>query len=280
MRLRRKAVQPPAAATADDGAGAPAPVLSSRLAKMIDASPAVRDMALEVGLVDRQWLEQPAKHKPTIAPPLDVLRRFFERTAERHPSALSGLGLNAVQVLSWDAAFDRGIGGIGRSRDRVSIATVVFTDLEGFTKYTATYGDDTALAMLEQHRRATAPVIRQWGGRVVKHLGDGMMLVFADAAPAVHAALEMLPLAPSPLRLRAGVHTGELVVTADDLVGNAVNLAARVTADAAGGQVLVTASTLGAAGKLDGVRVLRARRRVYKGIADPVSVSRVEATRR
>jgi adenylate cyclase len=269
-------VQSPAEESAADK---PSPVLSTRLAKMIDTSPAVRDMALEVGLVDRQWLEQPAKHKPSIAPPLDVLRRFVERTAERHPSALSGFGLNAVQVLSWGAGWDRGLSGLARPQDRVSVATVVFTDLEGFTRFTATYGDDAALATLEQHRRATAPVIRQWGGRVVKHLGDGVMLVFTDAAAAVHAALEMVPLAPAPLRLRAGVNTGELVVTSDDLVGNAVNLAARVTADAAGGEVLVTAATLAAAGELDGVRVLRARRRVYKGIAEAVRVSRVEAAR-
>jgi adenylate cyclase len=276
MRLRRKAAEP-----TDDRVESPdgnkQHVLSQRLAKLIDTSPAVRDMALEVGIVDRQWLDQPATRKPTIAPPLDVLRRFFERTAERHPSALSGLGLNAVQVLSWDAAWDRGISGIGRTRDRVSTATVVFTDLEGFTRYTTTYGDDAALTLLEQHRRATAPVIRQWGGRVVKHLGDGVMLVFTDAAAGVRAAVEMVPLAPAPLRLRAGVHTGEMVVTADDLVGNAVNLAARVTADARGGQVLVTADTLAAAGELTGLRVRRTRRRVYKGIAEAVSVSRVEA---
>lgn len=255
-----------------DGGEPQEKVLAERLAKLIDNSPAVRDLAVEVGLVDRQWLDQPSRRKPAIAPPLDVLRRFFERTVERHPSALAGLGMNAVQVLSWDTFWDRGI---GRSRG-VSTATVVFTDLEGFTRFTATKGDDAALAILSQHQLATAPIVRQWGGRVVKHLGDGMMLVFTDAAAAIHAALEMLPATPAPLRLRAGVHTGEMVVTTDDLIGNSVNLAARVTADASGGQVLVTADALAAAGELTGVRVLRPRRRTYKGIADRVPVSRVE----
>src|SRR5438445_6199284 len=102
-------------------------VMSERLAKLIDNSPAVRDLAVEVGLVDRHWLDQPSKRKPKIAPPVDVLRRFFERTAEQHPSALTGLGLNAVQALSWDVLWNRGLGG----RDIVSTATVVFTDLEG-----------------------------------------------------------------------------------------------------------------------------------------------------
>jgi adenylate cyclase len=248
-------------------------VVSERLAKLIDKSPAIRDVAVEVGVVDKQWLEQPSRRKPAIAPPLEVLRRFFERTVERYPSALGSVGLNALQMLSWDLLWDRGL---GRSKDTLSSATVLFTDLEGFTRFTALRGDAEALALLAKHHRATAPVVRQWGGRVVKHLGDGLMVVFPGAAAAVQAALELVLTAPEPLRLRAGLHTGEVVVTSDDLIGNVVNIAARVTAEAKGGQVLVTAETLAAAGDLPGVRVLRPRRRSLKGISDRVSISRVE----
>jgi adenylate cyclase len=248
-------------------------VVSERLAQLIDKSPAIRDVAVEVGVVDRQWLEQPSRHKPAIAPPLEVLRRFFERTVERYPSAMASVGLNALQMLSWDLLWDRGL---GRGKDRVSSATVIFTDLEGFTDYTARHGDEAALALLDEHHRSTAPIVRARGGRVVKHLGDGLMLVFPGAAAAVQAALELIPTAPEPLQLRAGMHTGELVVTADDLIGHDVNIAARVTAEAKGGQVLVTAETLAAAGELPGVRVLRPRRRALKGIGERVAISRVE----
>jgi adenylate cyclase len=250
-------------------------VLSARLARLIDRSPAVRDLAVEVGVVDVAWLAEPSRRKPAIAPPLELLRRFLERTVERYPSALGSVGLNAIQVLSWDAFFDRGM---GRSKAAVSTSTVVFTDLEGFTRYTAREGDDAALALLGEHHRVTARIVRKWGGRVVKHLGDGLMLVFPSASSAIRAALELVPTAPQPLRLRAGIHTGEFVVTSEDLIGHVVNVAARVTADADGGQVLVTADSLAAAGDLGpGVRVLRARRRALKGVAERVSVSRVES---
>jgi adenylate cyclase len=252
-------------------------VLSQRLAKLIERSPAVRDVAVEVGVVDAAWLDQPAQRKPAIAPPLEVLRRFLERTAERHPSALGSVGLKPLQVLAWDVFWDRGI---GRSRDTVSTATVVFTDLEGFTRFTARSGDEAAIALLAEHHRVTAPIVRKWGGRVVKRLGDGLMLVFPSANAAICAALELVPTAPGPLRMRAGVHHGEMVVTADDLVGNVVNIAARVTDSADGGQVLVTAAALAAAGDLGPeVRVLRARRRTLKGVTDRVSVARVERAR-
>jgi adenylate cyclase len=253
-----------------------AAAMSGRLAALIERSPAVRDLAVEVGVVDAEWLAQPDRRKPTIAPPVEVLRRFLERTVERYPSALGSVGLNALQVLSWDLYWDRGLRG-GRSRDTMTVATVVFTDLEGFTSYTARFGDEAALALLAEHHRVTAPIVRKWGGRVVKHLGDGLMLAFPSGSGAVHAALELVPTAAEPLRMRAGVHTGELVVTTDDLVGNVVNIAARVAAAADGGEVLATTDTIAAAGDLGpGVRVLRARRRTLKGVTDRVSVSRVE----
>jgi adenylate cyclase len=247
--------------------------LSQKLAGLIETNPAVRDMAVEVGIVDPHWLEQPSKRKPAIAPPGDMARRLIERVADSQPSALGGLGVNALQLLSWDLFWNRTP---LPARDSVSVATVVFTDLEGFTSYTATFGDDAALTLLSEHHRATARVIRKWGGRVVKRLGDGLMLVFSDASSAVFAALDMVPLSPDPLRMRAGIHTGELVVTADDLIGNVVNVAARVTDDARGGQVLVTDDVLAASGELLGVRIFRGKRRLYKGVAQRVTVSRVE----
>jgi adenylate cyclase len=82
--------------------------------------------------------------------------------------------------------------------------------------------------------------------------------------------------APEHLRLRAGLHTEEVVVTSDDLIGNVVNIAARVTALAKGGQVVVTADTLAAAGELPDVRVLRARCLALKRVAARTTVSRVE----
>jgi adenylate cyclase len=252
----------------------PAPtVVAERLARLIDNSPAVRDAASEVGLVDRTWLLDPARRVPKVAPPVEVLRRLMERIAERHPSALANVGVSALQVLSWDLQWDRGILG---SRDAVNHATVVFTDLEGFTAFTNRHGDAAAIELLAEHQKVAAAIVRRWGGRVVKHLGDGLMLIFPHAANGVHAALELVPSAPDPVRMRAGVHTGDLVVVDGDILGHVVNVAARVTGAAKGGEVLASAATLAEAGPLTGVRVYRGRRRSFKGVEEKILVSRLE----
>lgn len=258
---------------AQEGTEPQANAVAQRLAAMIERNPGVRDAAVDVGVIDPDWLADPAHHPPRVAPPVDVMRRWLERVVERHPSALAGVGLSAVQLLSWDVLWNRGIG--PRSKDTPNAATVVFVDLEGFTNYTAEHGDDAALELLAEQQRVAAGVVRRNGGRIVKHLGDGLMLVFPSAASAVRAAVELVESSPGPLRLRAGMHSGQVIVTSDDLVGIVVNVAARVTALAKGGEVLVTAETIDQAGDLPGLRTSKFRARSLKGVGEKVQIAKV-----
>jgi len=239
--------------------------VESRIADLIRRDPDRAANAVEVGLIDRNWLDAPGQHPIRTATPTQVMRRFLERSAEQRPSVLSSLGLNAIQALSWETNELKG-------EHTSSPVAIVFTDLEGFTRYTSEQGDDAALALLDDHHKAVGPVVRSRGGRVVKRLGDGLMLVFPSGEAAVLAALELQETAPDPLRLRAGVHLGDAVVTRDDVVGHVVNVAARVTECANGGQVLSTTDVRDAAGDLPNVSFGRARRARLKGVTEPVSV--------
>jgi class 3 adenylate cyclase len=174
-----------------------------------------------------------------------------------------------VQLLSSGSADDNS----GSTKE----LTVVFTDLEGFTAYTDVHGDAAALALINEHHRRAGPVVRQWNGTIVKHLGDGLLCTFADPASAVRAALDLMPTAPAPLRLRAGAHLGEVVLTGNDVVGHVVNVAARVCESARGGQVLVSAELADVACPLDGVRCGRVKSRRMKGVKTPVGVRQVTA---
>jgi adenylate cyclase len=241
--------------------------LAERMAKMMKSDPELVDTAVEVGVVDRKWLEEPGRHPLSTTTTLDVVQRFLERSVERKPSALAAIGLNAIQMLSWNSEAKADSG-------PATDLAIVFTDLEGFTRYTADSGDGAATAMLADHHRMVGPVIRSRGGRIVKRLGDGLLLAFPSSEAAVYASLELLPTAPESLRLRAGVHCGDVVATRDDVIGHVVNVAARVADSAKGDEVLLTSDVRRSVGDLPGVEFSRLRKRSFKGVDEAIAVCR------
>ena len=246
-----------------------------KAAELIRSDPDDAATALEIGLVDEAWLQAPGEGPISSSAPGDILRRFLERTVERHPSKLSSLGLSAVELLS--SADDTG-GGRGAGTGTSKSLTVVFTDLEGFTAYTDAHGDAAALALIDEHHQRAAPTVRRWNGRIVKHLGDGLLCTFPKPASGIRAALDLQASAPDPLRLRAGVHMGEAAVTRTDVVGHMVNVAARVCEAAKGGQVLATEEVVeaaSAAGGLADVDFGRMKARRMKGVKTPVRLCEV-----
>ncbi|CAN5568727.1 MAG: adenylate/guanylate cyclase domain-containing protein [Iamia sp.] len=261
--------------SADDVRGAGARAVASlhqsiteRLAAMIRSDEEWAAQAVDVGLVDRDWLEDPAANQARIAPPSKVLQRFLERTAEQRPSVLANLGLSALQAMSLARTE------VGPGPSTLTPITVVFTDLEGFTGFTASEGDDAAAGLVSAHHRWAGPVIRSRGGHIVKRMGDGLMLTFPAAEAAVLAAVELVNEDPSPLRVRAGLHHGEAVVTHDDVMGHVVNVAARLTEQAKGGEVLASIDVRSEVESLSGVEFSRARRYRLKGM-DPINACRV-----
>ena len=148
--------------------------------------------------------------------------------------------------------------------------TVAFTDLEDFTTYTEAEGDDAARRLLMGHHRESAAIVADRGGRVLKRLGDGLMLTFPTPEAAVLACLELGEAAPLPLR--AGIHGGTVLVTSDDVIGHVVNLAARVTGSAAAGELVVTDHVRTAVGELRGVAFDGPYPRSFKGIEEKVPV--------
>lgn len=224
----------------------------------------------EVGVVRRAWMEEPGSG-PMSAPAVDVMQRVLERTVERRPSVLASMGLSVIQLLTSSSG-----GPGGTDPGIVARVAVMFTDLEGFTRFTAREGDDAAAALLADHHRAVGPVIRSRGGRIVKRLGDGLLLTFPEPEAAVLAAVELVASEPGPLALRAGIHVGEVLASSDDVIGHVVNVAARVTEQARGGEVLVTTDVRDVVTvSLPEIEFARARRRHLKGLDAPVAVCRV-----
>ena len=106
-------------------------------------------------------------------------------------------------------------------------------------------GDEKWLDLLRWHDRVVESAVTQENGRVVKSLGDGHMLAFASAPRALRTAIEIQRSLREPhdgetLRLRIGLHSGEVLEHADDLFGRTVIMAARVAAAARGSEILAS----------------------------------------
>jgi class 3 adenylate cyclase len=155
--------------------------------------------------------------------------------------------------------------------DRV-LATVLLTDIVDSTKRASDLGDRRWRALLDQHDNLVRQGISRFRGREVKSLGDGFLATFDGPARAVRCAAAIVQrVSPLDLQVRCGLHTGEIELKGTDIGGIAVHIAARISAQAQGGQVLVSATVRDlVAGS--GLRFVDEGSRTLKGISDEVRV--------
>ena len=126
--------------------------------------------------------------------------------------------------------------------------TFLFTDVEGSTRLLTELGDRYA-DVLAEHRRALRRAFLAHGGVEVDTQGDAFFVAFAKASDALNAAADgREALAPGPVKVRIGLHTGEPLVTDEGYVGIDVHRAARIAAAGHGGQILASRSTRDLAG--------------------------------
>ena len=161
---------------------------------------------------------------------------------------------------------------------------VVFTDIVDFTRYNAERGDDAAVELLEHQSRIVRDLLPPCA-RVVKELGDGLMIWVPDARAALETCLAVQARVTGeqqgddPTFVRVGGHWGSPRRRGDDFVGNVVNLAARIVDLAGAGEVLVSDALLDSAGDLSalGAHAHELGPVYVKGVPDPVALYRVEA---
>ena len=126
--------------------------------------------------------------------------------------------------------------------------TILFSDIEGSTVLNERLGDLRWLELLGLHNRLIREQVRECGGYEVKSQGDGFMLAFASARRAITCARAILDTVEEqlgdhpdgPVRVRIGLHTGEAIRQDSDYYGKNVVVAARIAAQARGGEILAS----------------------------------------
>jgi class 3 adenylate cyclase len=124
------------------------------------------------------------------------------------------------------------------------LATILFSDIVDSTGWVEKLGDRGWTELLRQHNVRIRAAIDRFRGREIGSAGDGFLALFDGAAKAVRAAELMDPsMADLGLRVRVGVHTGEIEISGGQARGVAVHAAARVASLAGPGEVLVSSTT-------------------------------------
>ncbi len=198
-----------------------------------------------------------------------LLRRTrAEVEALRQPPDILSFGTKAVKTVWQTANLVRkeGFGAAMRSSiedladwaevERPDLARVIpdgrgailFSDIEESTALNERVGDRAWVRLIGEHDKQVRRLVKARSGHVVKSQGDGFMIAFASAEQAVRCGIDMQDALHrnaqhkrrNGIRVRIGIHLGRSVRRGDDLFGRNVAMAARVAAEACGGEVLVS----------------------------------------
>jgi class 3 adenylate cyclase len=130
--------------------------------------------------------------------------------------------------------------------DQQAVRVILFTDIVGHTEMMQRLGDVKGRDVLREHERITRETLNRYGGAEVKTMGDGFLASFGSITHAMECAVALqrafarhTEAADEPLSVRVGLNAGEPIEEDGDLFGSAVILAARIAAEAEGGEILV-----------------------------------------
>lgn len=154
-------------------------------------------------------------------------------------------------------------------------ATFLFADIAGFTALTEAHGDEQAVQLVEEFAQVVQAELPSVDGEYVKTVGDALMLRVPDPADAIRLGLWITRdamrghNAPS---IRVGGNHGSAIDRGGDYFGTTINVAARVSALAGGGELLVTGQTAALAPDLPGVLYESRGRQALRNVAEPVEI--------
>jgi adenylate cyclase len=154
-------------------------------------------------------------------------------------------------------------------------STFIFADIAGFTALTEAHGDEHAVALVDDFAEAVKRELPPIDGEHVKTIGDALMVRVPDPGDAIRLGLtithDVLRGHEAPA-VRVGLNHGAAVERNGDYFGNVINVAARVSALASGGEVLVTGHTAALAPDLEGVFYESRGRQPLRNVAEPVEI--------
>ncbi len=156
------------------------------------------------------------------------------------------------------------------------LAAIMFTDIVGYTSLMGR-NEEIAFRVLNRNREIQKPIIKQYHGRWIKELGDGVIASFDSVSDSVHAAIKIQEdiIAVPDLQLRIGIHLGEVVFENEDVFGDGVNIAARIQGIAPPGSIYVSEGVYHNVVNKEGIETRFVRLEALKNVKAPVRIYEV-----
>src|SRR6476659_1435606 len=156
------------------------------------------------------------------------------------------------------------------------LAAIMFTDIAG---YTALMGEDEqrAFELLRKNRQLQKPIIEKFNGTWIKEIGDGVLASFHTVSDAVMCAIEIQQACNGTdnLKLRIGIHLGEVVFEDNDVFGDGVNIASRLQALAPIGGIWISESVYKNVSNKKEIKTKFIREEILKNVKEPVKIYEV-----
>ena len=156
-----------------------------------------------------------------------------------------------------------------------ALRTFLIADIRGYTTYTREHGDEAGAALAARFAELVAEVVTARDGLLIELRGDEALVMFVSARKALRAAIDLqarFAQAELPRGVGIGLDAGEAIPVGDGYRGTALNLAARLCAEAGPGETLASETVIHLAAKLDGIAYVDARALKLKGYTDSVRV--------
>lgn len=153
------------------------------------------------------------------------------------------------------------------------LAAIMFTDIVG---YTALMGKDEqrAFELLKKNRQVQRPIIEEHNGRWLKEIGDGVLASFNAVSEAVYCAKAIQKACKNEpdLKLRIGIHEGEVVFEDNDVFGDGVNIAARIQSIAPPGCIYLSEAVFNNIENKKGLGATFVREEQLKNVKNPIKI--------
>jgi len=163
------------------------------------------------------------------------------------------------------------------------LAAIMMTDMVGFSKEMETNEQDTYLKLLKHNEIIRKNILQNWG-QEIKTIGDAFLVRFNSAVDAIKAATNIQTefseynrdkRRDDQIRIRIGIHIGDILIMGKDVIGNGVNIAARIEPLAEPGGICISADTYNMIKKSIDIKVLSLGKKELKNITDSPEIYKI-----